>query len=200
MPACGCSGCSGRLAQLSSSSERSRPGSTTAPFGSEAITAAAAPWPARFRSIRRRSPDRGGGSRAAPPRPPSAGCGARPARPGHVGEIVRPVLGDDLEELDGQLPMGGEFLRHDSASRRDRPPRFRSRPSDWRDRRRDRRPVPAWTKAARRHEGSAMASSARGSLQASTSRIRASRRGSAPMAGSASAPRSHLPHRPRPRR
>ena len=38
MPVCGCSGCFARLAQLSSSSDMSRPGSTTAPFGSEAIT------------------------------------------------------------------------------------------------------------------------------------------------------------------
>ena len=34
-----------------------------------------------------------------------------------VGEIARPVLGDDLEELDRALPMRGEIVRHDGIER-----------------------------------------------------------------------------------
>ena len=30
-----------------------------------------------------------------------------------IVEILRPVLGDDLEELDRELPVSSEFLRHD---------------------------------------------------------------------------------------
>ena len=203
MPACGCSGARRALAQLSSSSDASSPGSTTAPFGSEAMTlssrAVAGTVPVDPAAIT-------GCGEPVASRSVSSAINAVAPRDGRdealVGEIFGPMLGDDLEELDGELPVAGEFLGHDGRrAGRDRSPPFRSRPSDWRGRRQDKRPVPG----SRRRPGQAVtprsAAASRRSRcpKASTSCINASRRGSAPIAGCAE--RAVRPRdRPRPRR
>ena len=115
MPACGCSGCSarhrpalvveracrGRAAPPRRSAARrwscsSRAVAGTVPVDPAAMTGCGEPLASRSVSQRHQQ------------------IAARDRRDETViGEIARPLLGDDLEELDGDLPMPGEFLGHD---------------------------------------------------------------------------------------